>query len=48
MIDSLTEEKIALLADMIRDKFGLDYSSERWKDLRSAVHRYYHDEDTRF
>ncbi|TIH13533.1 chemotaxis protein CheR [Marinifilum sp. JC120] len=45
MSNYLTEGRIGELADMVRVKFGLDFASERWKDLRSAVLRF-HREDS--
>ncbi|NDV28708.1 protein-glutamate O-methyltransferase CheR [Desulfovibrio sp. JC010] len=47
MISSLTEDRIALLVNMVRERFGLDFGSDRWKDLRTAVLRF-HKEDTGF
>ncbi|WP_421901237.1 CheR family methyltransferase [Maridesulfovibrio sp.] len=40
MINFLTDDKVSELADMVRDRFGLNFASERWKDLRSAVVRF--------
>ncbi len=38
-MNSLSDRKISLLASMIREKFGLDYPSERWDDLRRIFMR---------
>ncbi|WP_245543793.1 CheR family methyltransferase [Maridesulfovibrio salexigens] len=40
MINFLTDDRVSELADMVRNRFGLNFSSERWKDLRSAVVRF--------
>ena len=37
MNNALTDERIGKLADMVRRNYGLDFSMERWNDLRSAV-----------
>lgn len=47
MLNSLTEVKVSELADMVRDRFGLNFPRERWKDLRSAV-VHYQREDSSF
>ncbi|WP_432735681.1 CheR family methyltransferase [Maridesulfovibrio sp. FT414] len=40
MIDSLSDEKIQQLADMVRDKYGLDFAQDRWRDLRRVVENF--------
>ncbi|NDV24572.1 protein-glutamate O-methyltransferase CheR [Desulfovibrio sp. JC022] len=47
MSNFLTEERIGELAAMVRERFGLNFASERWKDLRTAVLRF-HREDSSF
>ncbi|WP_245577088.1 CheR family methyltransferase [Maridesulfovibrio zosterae] len=42
-MNDLTDEKIQQLASMVRDKYGLDFQSDRWRDLRHAVKDFYSD-----
>ena len=44
MINSLTEDRICKLADMVRHRFGLDFAPNRWKDLRTAVILFHREE----
>ncbi len=43
MNNLLTDDRISKLADMVRRSYGLDFSMERWNDLRSAVVRFHKD-----
>lgn len=45
MVNDLTDNKIAELADMVRKKYGLDFSQDRWRDLRKAVCNFHEDQD---
>ncbi len=47
MVNALTDDKIALLAEMVREKYGLDFAPDRWRDLRTAVMNF-HEENNRF
>lgn len=44
MLNSLTEVKVSELADMVRDRFGLNFPRERWKDLHGAVAQFQREE----
>ncbi|SDL04791.1 chemotaxis protein methyltransferase CheR [Maridesulfovibrio ferrireducens] len=37
MIDFISDEKIDLLSQMVRDIYGLKFSPDRWNDLKAAV-----------
>ncbi|WP_320009054.1 CheR family methyltransferase [Maridesulfovibrio sp.] len=43
MNSALTDDRISKLADMVRQNYGLDFSMERWNDLRSAVVRFHNE-----
>lgn len=46
MSNSLYENRISELADMVRDRFGLNFAFERWNDLRNAVVRFQKEDST--
>ncbi|CCO25160.1 CheR family methyltransferase [Maridesulfovibrio hydrothermalis] len=40
MVNSLTDDKVSQLACMVRDKYGLDFAPDRWRDLRLAIENF--------
>lgn len=47
MGDELIDGKIQQLALMVRDKYGLDFAPDRWRDLKQAV-KNFHGENDKF